>query len=95
MVMIELQRRDPLPARNAPAQGPTVPLDHAILRILGDGEARELVSIRMALADKPSTHDLHARISTLVDKGLVCRTPRPGGPRRGPGASYYQLVPHD
>lgn len=89
-----LQRRDPTPARNAPAPGPTVPLDHSILRILGDGEPRELCSIRMALPDKPSTHALHARITTLVEKGLVQRTPLPGGPQRGPGASHYQLVRH-
>jgi hypothetical protein len=92
---IDLMRREPNPPRNQPAPGPTVPLDHEILRIMRDGVERELSSIRMAMADKPSTHNLHARMVVLVGKGLVERIPTPEGPRRGPGASKYRLARYE
>ena len=89
---MELMQRDPLRARNKPTPGPTTPLDHEILRVMRDGIEMELSSVRMALAGKPSTHDLHARATILVDKGLLERIPTPDGPRRGPGASRYRLA---
>lgn len=89
---ISLLRHDPAPARNRPIAGPTTQLDYEVMRIMKDGVERELASIRMALAGRPSTHDLYARVKTLVDKGLLDRMPTPGGPRRGPGASRYRLA---
>lgn len=90
--MIELIQRDPAPPRNIPASGPTTQLDHDILRVMRDEVERPLASIRMALAGRPSTHDLFARVRTLVDKGFLERIPTEGGPQRGPGASRYRLV---
>ena len=87
-----MQRNPPLRSTER-APCPTVPLDHAVMRVMQDGTARQLVSIRRDVGLPVSTHDLYARVRTLVDKGLLIRTPLPGGPRRGPGASEYSLAP--
>jgi DNA-binding Lrp family transcriptional regulator len=85
--LTEIIRRDP-PVK--PPPGPTTALDALILQVLQDGERRELREITAALS--VSTHKAHARIQTLVGKGLVNRTRLPGGPARGPGASVYQIA---
>ena len=69
--------------------GPTIPLDHAILRALDDGPM-ELREISRRVSD--TSHHVHARVQTLIAKGLVVRNSIPGGPRRGPGASVYALT---
>ena len=86
-MLTEIVRRDP-PAPRAP--GPSTPLDTAILAALADGERRELREVTVLVGD--TTHKVHARIQTLVDKGLVLWTRLPNGPQRGPGASVYQIA---
>lgn len=90
-VLTELQPCDPPETYRDRAQGPSLPIDCAILRHLEahpDGE--HLAAVRAAVGG--STHYVHARLAALADRGLVHRSPVPGGPRRGPGASVYMLV---
>lgn len=78
------------PEITAPSTGgPTIPLDFAILNALENGPA-ELREISRRVGD--TSHHVHARVQTLMTKGLVERSSIPGGPRRGPGASRYALV---
>jgi DNA-binding HxlR family transcriptional regulator len=70
--------------------GPTIPLDHAILGVLRDRGPAELREITKQVRD--TTHHVHARVRMLVDRGLIERKLLAGGPRRGPGASYYELT---
>lgn len=72
------------------AHGPSTPLDETILEFLADGQPRELQEITRAVDG--TTHNVHARTQSLVRKGLVTRSPIPGGPPRGPGASHYRRV---
>lgn len=83
-------RREPsVPAQQRPV-GPSTDLDGAILRFLGCGRAVPLGEITKGVG--ATTHKVHARVQTLVGKGLVIRTRNPLGPQRGPGASTYQLA---
>ena len=80
----------PLSARDQIA-GPSTDMDHQILQFLAQHPGVELRAITRAVDD--TTHHVHARVQTLIDRGLVRRSPIPGGPRRGPGASRYRLTP--
>lgn len=88
-----LIRKDPPRAARGNLQGATTPLDFEILAALGKAEELQLREIKSQCDRYSSTHQVHARLATLAGRGLVERVPRPGGPRRGPGASTYRLVP--
>jgi predicted ArsR family transcriptional regulator len=86
----EIIPREPTFARRQRTNGPSTPLDEAILEFLGDEVPRELQEITKAVG--ATTHNVHARVQSLVHKGLVARSATPGGPPRGPGASTYRLA---
>jgi hypothetical protein len=89
MMLTDIVRSEPPTASSRPG-GPTVPVDEAILRVLADvADPVPLRFITQAVGD--TTHHVHARIETLITKGLVVRRRAPGAPRRGPGASVYEL----
>lgn len=85
--LTEIIRRDP-PVRKQ--SGPSTRVDRQILAALAGGERMELRDITRVVGS--TTHHTHARLATLVGKGLVVRVKPPGSPARGPGASLYQLV---
>jgi DNA-binding MarR family transcriptional regulator len=87
-----LVRRDPPKTARGGLAGATTPLDFEILAALGTAESLQLREIKAQCDRYSSTHQVHALLMTLAGRGLVQRIPRPGGPRRGPGASTYQLV---
>jgi predicted ArsR family transcriptional regulator len=89
----EIIPREPTLAPRKRTNGPSTPLDEAILRFLSDGRPRELQEITRAVGG--GTHNVHARTQSLVHKGLVVWTKTPGGPPRGPGASTYRLADRD
>jgi DNA-binding MarR family transcriptional regulator len=87
-MLTEIIRKDPPPQRR-PAV-PSTEVDAQILAVLAGGDRMELRDITKAVGR--TTHHTHARVMTLVRKGLVARERPPGAPSRGPGASLYQLV---
>ena len=91
MTLTEIIERDPAPAPALRPAGPSTPLDQAILDALSCG--REMALQEVTRATGNSTHKVHARIQSLVGKGMVNWIRTPGGPRRGPGASKYQIAP--
>lgn len=70
--------------------GPTTDLDHLILQALAQRAGLRLQDITQVVGG--TTHRVHARVQTLIERGLVHRERIPGGPRRGPGASRYLLT---
>lgn len=91
-MLTDILPSDP-PATSSRSGGPTVPVDEAILRVLGDvADPVRLQFITESIGGGATTHHVHARIETLIDRGLVKRIRPPGAPRRGPGASVYELV---
>jgi len=85
--LTEIIRRDP-PVRKQ--SGPSTQVDQRILAALAGGDRMELRQIRALVGG--TTHHTHARLKTLIDKGLVTRFKPPGAPARGPGASLYQAA---
>lgn len=77
-----------------PSEPPNgVPVDKAILRVLADvADPVQLRFITERVGNGETTHHVHARIEALIARGLVKRYRPPGAPRRGPGASVYELV---
>ena len=90
MVISEIIPREPSLTPRQRRNGPSTPMDQAILEFLSDGKPRELREITRAVGG--TTHNVHARAQSLVRKGLVVWDRVPGGPARGPGASEYQLA---
>lgn len=88
--LTEIEPCDPPVLLRDRTTGPTIPLDHEILRVLRTWGPAELREIRDLVDD--TTHHVHARVRMLADRGLVERRVLAGGPRRGPGASVYQLT---
>lgn len=86
-MLTEIVRRDP-PARKQ--TGPSTQVDQRILAVLAGGDRWELREIVHRVDS--TTHHTHARLQSLVNKGLVVRWKPPGAPARGPGASLYQLA---
>jgi DNA-binding Lrp family transcriptional regulator len=86
MPLTEILRRDP-PVRKQ--TGPSTQVDLKILKALAGGDRMELREITRIVGN--TTHHTHARLQTLVNKGLVVRLKPPGAPARGPGASLYQV----
>lgn len=87
----EIVRRDPPPLAADRAPAPTTPLDRLIMRALEPGEPMQLRDIVEQVGG--TTHQVHARLKELRDRGLVTRTTPRGAPARGPGASLYQVAP--
>lgn len=72
------------------ATGPSIAVDCAILEYLKEHPGQPLSRITRGIGGR--THHVHARVQVLIDRGLVLRLPTPGGPQRGPGASWYYLT---
>jgi hypothetical protein len=89
-MLTEIIRKAPAPIPAQRPMGPSTPLDEQIMAFLADGRVVELNDITRAVDGR--THKVHARVQTLVGKGLVTWTRNPTGPQRGPGASSYRLA---
>lgn len=90
-MLTEIVPCDPPATARLGSPGPTLPVDEAILAVLADlADPVPLRVITRHVGD--TTHHVHARIETLITKGLVVRRRAPGAPRRGPGASVYELA---
>jgi len=88
MPITEIIPHEPILTPRQRSNGPSTPMDEAILEFLSDGQPRELREITKAVGG--TTHNVHARTQSLVRKGLVTWARVPGGPMRGPGASVYR-----
>lgn len=99
--LTEIEMCEPPVLQRDQTMGPSIDLDHRILRALrlvderlhpagSAAMGRSLGEITQAVGG--TTHHVHARVQTLIDRGLVIRERIPGGPRRGPGASQYLLT---
>lgn len=75
--------------REAPAYGPTTDLDHAICRVMENGNFWEPREIQKQLSPETELPQIYARLRVLVQRGVLVREQTPGGPRRGPGAGRY------
>jgi hypothetical protein len=94
MTMIEL--REP-PARPASGRRPIMPLDKQIMEITGDTPMRP-ITIAQALRRQGeygniSTQRVASRLKSLVNRDMMVRIRPTGGPRNGPGTSYYRVKP--
>lgn len=90
-MLTEIEPCDPPEAFRGRLAGPTRPIDCEILEYLvRQSRGVPLADITQAVGS--TTHNVHSRVSALVDRGLVHREVLPGGPRRGPGASLYRVT---
>ncbi len=73
-------------------QGPKpLPIDEQILEALSDGP-KQLSEVAKATGETP--HRVHARLTTMMKRGQVERTPL-SDRTHGPGISQYSLVRPD
>jgi hypothetical protein len=71
-------------------KGPRTPVDHMIIQVLTENGPSEPRTIRDLIPDSDLQY-IHARLRRMVSRGAIQQVKTPGGPRRGPGSSLYQL----
>ena len=71
-------------------KGPRTPVDHMIVQVLQEHGPSEPRTIRDLIPDSDLQY-IHARLRRMVSRGVIEQVKTPGGPRRGPGSSVYQL----
>lgn len=72
------------------SRGPKTPVDHMIVQVLQEHGPSEPRVIRDLIPGSDLQY-IHARLRRMVSRGVLQQVKTPGGPRRGPGSSLYQL----